>query len=1098
MAANLYHSGQGDSTARGDRFDSPGGVWYLPPPMIASLLRLLTAVAAIVLAALPAAMAQTPATVEKAPETKLPVLGLGYEYDLGPGPDGSIPPGPLIDASVAPDHPLYVRVRAPWAVLEQERGAYDWSEADRIVDAYCAASFVIVLDLYGSNPVSDPAGGIPSPARPEVLKGWLEFVRAAAQHFKGRVRYYEVWDGPNREPEWSGERVADFAYILKNSSVTIRSIDPQALVAQGGLAVGAESLDADLAWQEALYRQDIATYVDVLPVRPEIGAPLDTVLSRAYDILLAGDPSAQMWANRVAIQGETDRDRAADLLSKFIVGQGEGAAVVSFDLGADAAGGPEFPGVLLDIHKLFIPTYTRVPGGAVTFEPFDEETRGTVEGVTAYRFFDASAFQGLVGFFARTPPSDGKARMVIDTAAVRGVAVYDIIGGSAGPIRSIKPDFKTNSTRVPVFVYDRPQVLQYARVPIKGFEAEKEQVEIKETGLITAEEVIAGHQAFMADQTFRLKTYLADALLTYHGKVGGSNTVDIGIDNTFFWDEKTGSEWEQKALYYNGVLWRSDRLPPLPIPEIEKVFTLPLDINLNKDYAYDYVGRDKVGEYDCHVLEFKPIDRSRNLYEGRAWIETRTFALVKTSTVQTLLTPPIISNDEKDYFAPVAGPDGSTYWLLSRLEGQQILTLAGQNLVLLREIDFKNFRINDPAFEQVKEQAYGSRRNILRDTDKGLKYLTRTETGDRVLKEAPKSVVLGLAGLYRQPGLDYPVLPLLGAGYFNFNFRNRDTQMTALIGGVVNLFSLTDPKAFGRRLDATVQVVTFAVNVTDRLFVRGEPLDESNVDARSQSVSGGLGVPLGNFFRVKGTYDIEYVDYSRDRQSASEKTETFVVPSDTFIHSPGIEWEFNRAAWTVTASGQRGYRTTWEPWGDTTPLTDPTTDPKIAAAFPTSPCGSPGSCLAEFDTAQDDYDHYEFSVARQVFLPLFQKLRFEAAWQTGSRLDRFSEFQFSFFGNRVRGFSGSGIRYDRGGIARAQYAFNIADVVRFEASLDYAYVRDSLTSDSFNRFTGFGVSGNLMGPWDSILQFDVGVAVQSDFEDLKGGTEFQIGLLKYF
>ena len=129
---------------------------------------------------------------------------------------------------------------------------------------------------------------------------------------------------------------------------------------------------------------------------------------------------------------------------------------------------------------------------------------------------------------------------------------------------------------------------------------------------------------------------------------------------------------------------------------------------------------------------------------------------------------------------------------------------------------------------------------------------------------------------------------------------------------------------------------------------------------------------------------------------------------------------------------------------------------------------------------------------------MFQKLRFEGVWQSGTHLDRFGEYQFSFFGNRLRGFSGSGVRYDRGAIARAQYAFNIADVIRFEASLDHAYVRDSLTSDDFNRFTGFGVSGNTMGPWETVLQFDIGVALQSDFDGLRGNTEFQVGLLKYF
>src|SRR5439155_26916623 len=93
----------------------------------------------------------------------------------------------------------------------------------------------------------------------------------------------------------------------------------------------------------------------------------------------------------------------------------------------------------------------------------------------------------------------------------------------------------------------------------------------------------------------------------------------------------------------------------------------------------------------------------------------------------------------------------------------------------------------------------------------------------------------------------------------------------------------------------------------------------------------------------------------------------------------GIAWEFNRAAWTLTASGQRGFRSKWDPWGDR----GPATDPEIMASFPSSPCDSPGSCLAGFDPEQKNYDRYEFSLSKQYFLPLFQKLRFEAEWKIG-------------------------------------------------------------------------------------------------------------------
>ena len=42
---------------------------------------------------------------------------------------------------------------------------------------------------------------------------------------------------------------------------------------------------------------------------------------------------------------------------------------------------------------------------------------------------------------------------------------------------------------------------------------------------------------------------------------------------------------------------------------------------------------------------------------------------------------------------------------------------------------------------------------------------------------------------------------------------------------------------------------------------------------------------------------------------------------------------------------------------------------------------------------------------------------------------------------------------------------NLADVVRFEASLDHGIVKDGLTSEDYHKFTGFGISGNTVGPW---------------------------------
>src|SRR5258707_11849268 len=63
-------------------------------------------------------------------------------------------------------------------------------------------------------------------------------------------------------------------------------------------------------------------------------------------------------------------------------------------------------------------------------------------------------------------------------------------------------DFATNTTRVPVALRTRPLVLLYARVPIQGFEAGKEQVAVADTGLITVEERSEEHTSELQSRQY--------------------------------------------------------------------------------------------------------------------------------------------------------------------------------------------------------------------------------------------------------------------------------------------------------------------------------------------------------------------------------------------------------------------------------------------------------------------------------------------------------------------------------------------------------------------------------------------------------------------
>jgi hypothetical protein len=188
--------------------------------------------------------------------------------------------------------------------------------------------------------------------------------------------------------------------------------------------------------------------------------------------------------------------------------------------------------------------------------------------------------------------------------------------------------------------------------------------------------------------------------------------------------------------------------------------------------------------------------------------------------------------------------------------------------------------------------------------------------------------------------------------------------------------------------------------------------------------------------------------------------------------------EFNRDAWNVTGIYTIFKRNDWEPWG----FTDP---------------ANPG--FEPFDPDTRDYVRYEGTLAKEFYLPLGQKLRGAATVVGGANLDRFSAYQFSFFDNRLRGFGGAGFSYRQGATAQASYVFNLFELMRFGAAIDYARVKAIDQPGSiYDRFAGLGLQIQTIVPGNFILSFDWGIALGSSIDTFKGDQELFLTVLKLF
>jgi hypothetical protein len=121
----------------------------------------------------------------------------------------------------------------------------------------------------------------------------------------------------------------------------------------------------------------------------------------------------------------------------------------------------------------------------------------------------------------------------------------------------------------------------------------------------------------------------------------------------------------------------------------------------------------------------------------------------------------VLSNVGTRYFKPVPG-SGQT-WLPTSVIGHQVFSTAGRITNIERKVTLTDIVINPQNFHALKEQALQSTFQMVRDTQKGLRYLIKDkESGQRQVEwETKKSQLFGVLGGFYDSSIGYPI-PMLG------------------------------------------------------------------------------------------------------------------------------------------------------------------------------------------------------------------------------------------------------------------------------------------------------------------------------------------------
>jgi hypothetical protein len=186
-----------------------------------------------------------------------------------------------------------------WKDLEPSRGTWKFAKLDALVSLAEQHNVEIILPLAltpqwaSARPNEPSAYTLGAAAEPSSIQDWIDYVRAVATRYKGKIAYYEMWNEANGITMWTGTP-AELVALQQAAYSAIKNADPNAQLISASL----ESEGA-LPYMQNLLKLGYASSADIIgfhlyvsPGMPEAMAPL---ASGIFSLLNQYDVNKPLW-----------------------------------------------------------------------------------------------------------------------------------------------------------------------------------------------------------------------------------------------------------------------------------------------------------------------------------------------------------------------------------------------------------------------------------------------------------------------------------------------------------------------------------------------------------------------------------------------------------------------------------------------------------------------------------------------------------------------------------------------------------------------------------------------------------------------------------
>lgn len=150
-----------------------------------------------------------------------------------------------------------------WDILEPTDDEFSWTVYDAVIDKYEEHDIKpLGLLTYSSQWASSNPGSDDFEFYYPDINAWEDYVGTVAEHYKGRVDHWEIWNEPNLESFWKSD-VEQYATHFAVAVDAIKEVNPDAKVVLGGLS----GTDADFL--NELYGQlNDKSDIDIVAIHP--------------------------------------------------------------------------------------------------------------------------------------------------------------------------------------------------------------------------------------------------------------------------------------------------------------------------------------------------------------------------------------------------------------------------------------------------------------------------------------------------------------------------------------------------------------------------------------------------------------------------------------------------------------------------------------------------------------------------------------------------------------------------------------------------------------------------------------------------------------